>query len=215
MGPIPFPTGKNKQVPETSTEPKQVPIAKIEPIQVPAESVTDVPSPAQPQLIKPAPEEPELTKEEPSEPELTRETPTETALSKEEPSVSEMNKEMPSNVNIENCVEIDGKLYEIKPTKLKYFRNKMAAAYNVIKAIPLSEFLTYDKGVIDPEKDADQILYDYLVAAFDDPDFVHEHYEDMTADDVEKVINIFGRLNHIEEKEEKARKNREAQASKH
>ena len=203
MKEIPFPTGKNRKVPDPQPEQTQVPLAKIEPVKVPAESVLDKDSPAQPELVK----------EEPSQPELTREAPTETELTKEQPEVSEMNREMPAKVNMENCVEIDGLLYEIKPTKLKYFRNKMAGAYNVIKAIPLNELLTYDVGVLDPEKDADQILFDFLVAAFDDADFVTDHYEDMTADDVEKVVSIFGRLNHIDEKAEQARKNKEAQAA--
>ena len=204
MQEIPFATGRKKDMPKNEIEQVQVPVASNPDTTVPDNSSLDKNQPIQP----------ELTKESPADPELAKETPTDTKLSKDTPEQTELNKEMPSNIKKENCIEIDGKLYEIKPTKLKYFRNKMAAAHNVIKAIPLSEFLTYDKGVIDPEKDADQILYDYLVAAFDDPDFVHEHYEDMTADDVEKVINIFGRLNHIEEKEEKARKNREAQAPK-
>lgn len=204
MKPIPFPTGKNINIPESKPEEVKVPIAKIEPVQIPAGQ----------ELTKSSPTQSELLKQEPNASELNKEQPVESALNKEQPVQSELNKEMPLDVNIENCIEIDGNLYEIKPTKLKYFRNKMAGSYNVIKAIPLNEFLTYEKGVIDAEKDADQILFDFLVAVFDDADFVKDHYEDLTADDVEKVIKIFGRLNHIDEKEEKVRKNKEAQAAK-
>lgn len=213
MQEIPFPTGRTKKIPVPRPGQTQTPVAKIEPIQLPTESNTKVDTPVKPELTRSRPAQFELDKTAPLQPELTREAPTEIELTKEQPEVSEMNREMPSKVNTENCVEIDGELYEIKPTKLKYFRNKMAGAYSVIKAVPLNELLTYDKGILDPEKDADQILFDFLVAAFDDADFVTEHYEDMTADDIEKVVAIFGRLNHIDEKAEQARKNKEAQAS--
>ncbi len=119
---------------------------------------------------------------------------------------------MPDVLNKENVVVVAGKQIELKPTKLKYFRNKTTSAYGYIKAVPLTELLTFDKGVLDKTKDADQLLFDFLVAAFDDPDFVTENYNEMTADEIEQVIKIFGRINHIDEKEEAARKNREAQA---
>ena len=102
---------------------------------------------------------------------------------------------------------------KIKPTKLRYFRNRVASIYDILVTVPLQEFLSYDAGVFDPERDSDQILFDFLVAVFDDEKFVREHYDDITADEVEQLIQIFGRLNHIEEKKEKARKNREAQAA--
>ena len=203
MKPIPFPTGKNTDVPEVSRDNVSVP-AKT--------SREDIVIPKESNFTKSAPVEPEMKKEAPSQPELTRETPTETDLTKEVPTGTELKKEVPPTLKPENCIEVDGEVREIKPTKLKYFRNKMAGVHTVLKNIPLNEFLTYDKGILDPERDADQILYDYLVAVFDDPQFVHDHYENMTAEDVEKAINIFGRLNHVDEKEEKARKNKEAQA---
>lgn len=116
--------------------------------------------------------------------------------------------------NIEsNCVVVDGQKIEIKPTKLKYFRNKAASGYAIIKAVPLPELLTYEKGIIDKERDADQLLYDFLVATFDDSTFVRDHYDEFDADLIDKVCKIFGKVNHIDEKEEAARrKNREAQA---
>ena len=120
--------------------------------------------------------------------------------------------EKPSDVPEENCVMVGGKKIEIKPTKLKYFRNKAASAYGVIKAVPIHELLTYEAGVLDAKRDADALLYDFLVAAFDDPVLVRDNYNEMDADTVEKVIQIFGRLNHIDEKQEALRKNKEAQA---
>ncbi len=130
------------------------------------------------------------------------------------PEASPPKDEFPSDLIKENCVKIGDKIIEIKPTKVKYFRNKTAASYSWLKLVPLTEFLTYQAGQLDPTRDADQILYDFLVAAFDDSEFVRDNYDEMTADEVEQVIRIFGRINHIDEKEEAARKNREAQAAK-
>ena len=128
------------------------------------------------------------------------------------PEVSPEKAEKPSDVIEENCVTIGDKKIELKPTKLKYFRNKAASAYGIIKAVPLHELLTYGKGVIDETRDADQLLYDFLVAAFDDSFFVRSNYDELDADTIDKIVQIFGRINHIEQKEEAARKNKEAQA---
>ena len=129
------------------------------------------------------------------------------------PEVSPEKQEKPSDLLEENCVLVGDQKIEIKPTKLKYFRNKAASAYGIIKAVPLHELLTYGKGVLDETRDADQLLYDFLVATFDDSTFVREHYDDLDADTIDRIIKIFGRINHIDEKEEAARKNREAQAA--
>ena len=138
--------------------------------------------------------------------------PEETLKLEETPEPTPEKEEKPSDVIEENCVIIEEQKIEIKPTKLKYFRNKAASAYGIIKVVPIQELLTYDKGVLDPNRDADQLLYDFLVAVFDDSAFVREHYDDLDADVIDKIVKIFGRINHIDEKEEAARKNREAQA---
>lgn len=128
------------------------------------------------------------------------------------PEGSPEKKEMPSNLKEENCVEVDGQKIEIKPTKLKYFRNKAASGYGIIKTVPLHDLFRYEKGVLDPERDADQLVYDFLVSAFNDSSFVASNYNEMDAEILDRVCKIFGRINHIDEKEEAARKNREAQA---
>lgn len=185
-----------------------------------------------PSRQKPAPENTDLNREQPAESNILEMIPNVSPANTTEPDISPkleeippesppndtqpdnpaLDKEMPSNVNKENCVTIDGQLIELKPTKLKYFRNKAASGYGVIKSVPIQEFLTIQKGVIDEKRDADQVMFDFLVSAFDDSAFVRTHYDDMTADDVEQVVKIFGRLNHIDEKEEQIRKNKEAQA---
>lgn len=147
-------------------------------------------------------------------PETTKsnvETPIETAAPTALPEKASEDREMTREVNEENIVTINDKRIEIKPTKLKYFRNRTASIFSVLKIVPLNEFLAYDKGVFDKDRDSDQILYDFLVAVFDDERLVRNIYNEMTSEDIEKVLEIFGRINHINDKEEAARKNRAAQ----
>ena len=150
-------------------------------------------------------EMPAVTEDVPKTPDENKEIPV-------LPQESELNKAQPTSDNEENCITIGDRKIEIKPTKLKYFRNKTASVYNILKVVPINEFLSYDKGVFDPNRDADEILFNFLIAVFDDSDFVKDNYDNMTAGDIEKILKIFGRLNGIDDKEEAARKNREAQA---
>lgn len=163
-------------------------------------------------INKENPDETKLDKETPNEMQAVAFVPKESAQVDTVPNVSPEKEEKPSDVLEDNCVMIGDKKIEIKPTKLKYFRNKAASAYGIIKAVPLHELLTYGKGVLDETRDADQLLYDFLVAAFDDPTLVRDNYDNLDADTVDRVCKIFGRVNHIDEKEEAARKNKEAQA---
>lgn len=190
---IPFPT-KPKQAPEETPEVPQMP-----------EGTTIVPKEMTSSAA--AGKAPKFTQ-------LRQDTPEKSEEVETVPDPSAEKAEMPSDLNMENVVTINNKMYEIKPTKVKYFRNKAVSGYGFIKAIPLHEFFVYEKGVLDKNRDPDQLLYDFLVAAFDDPPFVRDNYNDMTAADVEQVVRIFGRINYIDEKEEAARKNREAQAAK-
>lgn len=115
---------------------------------------------------------------------------------------------------VENdIVEVNGQKVKIHSTKFRYFRNRTTAIYEALKKIPLHKFLAYDAGVFDEERDSDQILFDFLVAVFDDEEFVKKNYNDFTAENLEEILKIFGRVNHIEEKEEAVRKNMEAQVN--
>lgn len=179
---------------------------------LPAGTLKQIKTPEQTDIKNEKPNESTLKNEKPNEtPKLTI-VPEETEKKGETPEASPEKEEKPSEFLEENCVMVGNEKIEIKPTKLKYFRNKAASAYSLIKAVPLHEFLTYGKGVLDERRDADQLLFDFLVAAFDDVIFVKENYDEFDADLIDRVCQIFGRINHIDEKEEKARKNREAQA---
>ena len=149
--------------------------------------------------------------DKPTETKQLEVVPTETSQKETIPDASPEKTEKPSDFLEENCVMVGEQKIEIKPTKLKYFRNKGASGYGIIKAVPLHELLTYGQGVLDETRDADQLLYDFLVAVFDDPVFVRDNYDELDADTIDRIVKIFGRINHIDEKEEAARKNREAQ----
>ena len=146
--PIPFPMRLKKETPADNLQSPENPTASAPVEQTPAET---------PKVT----EQPDLSK-------LLDETPVESKPNEIQPEPSPEKTEMPSDNNENNCVIVDGQKIEIKPTKLKYFRNKGASGYGIIKAVPLHELLTYGKGVVDKERDADQLLYDFLVAAFDD-----------------------------------------------
>ncbi|MBP5423977.1 MAG: hypothetical protein J6Y78_16210 [Paludibacteraceae bacterium] len=171
---------------------KELPDEQIQDVKVPSETKQKIDKPTETSKLEVIPKESTQIETKPDE--------------------SPAKEEMPSDYIKENCVKINDQIIEIKPTKLRYFRNKAASAYGIIKAVPLHELLTYDKGVLDENRDADQLLYDFLVSAFDDSVFVRDHYDDLDADTIDRIVKIFGRINHIDEKEEAARKNREAQA---
>lgn len=116
----------------------------------------------------------------------------------------------PAPVNKENFITVDGIEFEIKPTKFKYFRNAQAAIYNILIVMPLHEFVLIPAGKFDKKRDGDQMLFDFLCAVLDDAAFVEEHYDNFDAEVLERILEIYKRLNHISDREQE-RKNREAQ----
>lgn len=191
--PIPFPT-KAKKAPELETK---------EMVEQPTETAEKNEKPVETSELE------TNLKVQPA----VEETPTPAPPNETTPALSPEKQEMPSDYKEENCVVIDGNIIEIKPTKLTYFRNQSAATYNALKNIPLTEIFGIKKGVLDPNRDGDQIVYDFLVAVLDDKELVRDKYNEFDADQIERMIQIFGRINHIDEKYETQRKNREAQGS--
>ena len=171
---------------------------------------------------KPAPDTTQTTKEFPAESELNKQLPVESELEKELPEPKELNKELPPTVNPDNVIRLGNQDIEIKPTKLLYQRNRTAAAYRILEIYPLPDVLAMEKGVLDPDRDGDAIVFDFLTAVFDNkpgaPDptgtakMLKKHYDNMTSEDIDRAVKIFKRLNHIEDKEEAA-KNRAAKGT--
>ena len=122
------------------------------------------------------------------------------------PSAEMKKKEKPVLGIPENILTICGTQIEIKPTKLKYERNRTAAFYRMMDMYPLADILAMDTVIAGDDRDGDKCVMDWLIAVFDDEQFVLDHYDDMTVGDIEKALAIFRRINKIDEKEQK-RKN--------
>lgn len=106
----------------------------------------------------------------------------------------------------ENMITICGKQIEIKPTRLFYERNRTATFYRMLDVYPVVDILAMDTVIPGDDRDGDKCVMDWLIAVLDDEEFVLEHYDDITAEDIERLLLIFRRLNKIDEKEQK-RKN--------
>lgn len=113
----------------------------------------------------------------------------------------------------ENQVQFGDTQIEIKPTKLKYHRDRTAAFYRILQQMPLIDVLALQDGILDPERSSDKMLFDWLIAATDDSALVARNYDQIDADTVERILQIFLRLNHIDDKDD-ARKNRQTQETK-
>ena len=123
--------------------------------------------------------------------------------SKKVPEATEKPKTLPKTGNPENTVIIGEQLIEIKPTKLKYQRNRTAAFYRVLEMYPLVDILAMEAGSFGDERDGDKATMDWLIAATDDEQLILDNYDSMDTGTIEKILSIFKRVNKIEEKEAK------------
>ena len=122
---------------------------------------------------------------------------------KEKPATEQKTKELPKIGNPENTVTIGGKLIEIKPTKLKYQRNKTALFYKVLDIYPVADILAMEAGTFGDDRDGDKALMDWLIAVTDDPDLIVENYDEIDSGVIETLLTIYRRLNKVDEKEAK------------
>ena len=122
---------------------------------------------------------------------------------KDLPPTEQATKELPSVGCPENTVIIGGKLVEIQPTKLKYQRNRTAAFYKMLELYPLADILAMDAGAFGDDRDGDKALMDWLIAVTNDEQLIIEHYDSMDTGVIEQMLDIFRRVNRIEEKEAK------------
>lgn len=149
----------------------------------------------------------EVLDEKPIPPVITKRKsiPKKTSAKKEVPKKTDAEKELPKIGNPENVIVLGSEEIEIKPTKLKYQRNRDAVFYKIVETIPLPDILSMGAGAIDPIRDGDKCLFDWLIAVFDSSSVVVRHYDAMTTEDIEKILTIFKRINKITDKEEKAK----------
>ena len=98
------------------------------------------------------------------------------------PEVTETEKPLPEPGIPENMVQFGKKKIEIKPTKLKYQRDRTAAFYKLLQQVPLVEL---------------------LIAVTDDPKLVTDNYDDIDSETVHRLLEIFCRLNYIKDEDGK------------
>lgn len=103
----------------------------------------------------------------------------------------------------ENMVQFGSKMIEIKPTKLKYQRDRTAAFYQLLKKAPLVDLLALKDGVLDSKRSSDKMLFDWLIAVTDDPKLVAQNYDKIDTETVYQLLHIFCRLNRISDEDEK------------
>ena len=103
----------------------------------------------------------------------------------------------------ENSVVIGRKLIEIKPTKLRYQRNRTAAFYRMLEMYPLTDILAMEAGAFGDSRDGDKAVMDWLIAVTDDEQLILENYDSMDTGLIEQLLEIFRRVNRIDEKEQK------------
>lgn len=121
------------------------------------------------------------------------------------PEVTDSKKELPAVGNPENTVTIGDKLIEIKPTKLKYQRNRTALFYKVFDMLPLPDILSFEAGAFGDDRDGDKCVMDFLIAATDNEDLITANYDEMNSETIYQILSIFRRINRIDEKEAKAK----------
>jgi len=136
-----------------------------------------------------------------------KETPDSDVKVKDVPEAEVKIREMPQVGNPENTVIIGGELIEIKPTKLIYQRNRTAVFYHALELYPLPDLLAMEtskqQDIFGDGRDGDKALLDWLVAVTDNEELVREHYNEIDTDMVYRLLEIFRRVNKIDEREAK------------
>lgn len=112
-------------------------------------------------------------------------------------------KQKPAIGNPQNTVIIGDTLIEIKPTKLLYQRNRTATFYHVLQLYPLTDILSWEPGQLGDDRDGDKAVMDWLIAATDNEQLITKYYDEIDTGTVEKILEIFKRVNKYAEKEAK------------
>lgn len=150
-----------------------------------------------------APRKKTITKEMPSTEMEHKDIPSTEMQDKELPSPTREKKELPKVGLAENVVIIGDQPIEIKPTKLKYQRNRTAAFYRMLDLYPLVDIMAMAEGTFGDDRDGDKAIMDWLIAATDNEQLIIENYDEMDTETIERILSIFKRINKITEKEEK------------
>lgn len=109
-----------------------------------------------------------------------------------------------------NCIVVNGKSIEIKPTRLKYFANNSVSFYRILDTVPLPQIymMSDDENGLDGET----AILTFIAAVLDDLKLAKQIYKQMDAAQLLQLVEIFKRLNGIESREEAAKKAAAAKA---
>ena len=94
---------------------------------------------------------------------------------------------VPKVGNPANVVQFGDIEVELKPTKIKYQRDRTAAFYRMLKQMPLVDILALQDGILDPERSSDKMLFDWLIAVTDDPKIVTANYDKLDSESIYKI----------------------------
>ncbi len=132
-----------------------------------------------------------------------RSMPDDTRQGKAIPDYGSKDRSLPLHGMPENTITIGDTMVEVKPTKLRYQRNRTATLYKLLDLYPLPDILAMETGAFgeEDERDGDKAVFDWLVAVLDDENLVRTHYDEMTTETIERLLSIFKRVNKIDEKE--------------
>lgn len=119
------------------------------------------------------------------------------------PKTTDKKMKTPKVGNPANLIQFGDIEIELKPTKIRYQRDRTAAFYRMLKQMPLVDILALQDGILDPERSSDKMLFDWLIAVTDDPKLVAANYDKLDTETIYKILDIFCRLNHIPEDEKK------------
>ena len=89
------------------------------------------------------------------------------------PAPEQTDKGLPQIGSPENSVRIGDQLIEIRPTKLKYQRNRTAAFYRMLELYPLADILAMEAGAFGDDRDLPRPLIDSFFLQIFTPDHLY------------------------------------------
>ena len=153
--------------------------------------------------IPDAPSEVAEEKDNPTTDQPKKNLPSAEQRKKRNPKHTDEVKENPVLGHPENTVLIGNVPIEIKPTKFKYERNGTATFYQVLEQYPIGIVLRMTEDQIGDGRDGDKAVFDWLIAVTDDEELIKKYYNDFDQNTIDKLVEIYKRVNHIKEKEER------------
>ncbi len=128
------------------------------------------------------------------------------------PEIASESKPIPEIQNQENCITVGGRTIEIRPPLVRYFRSREFRVYNILETIPLTEVFALTEA--ENGLDGDKAVFTFVARLLNDEALAREIYDELSADQLLKMVQIFKRLSGISEIEEKNAKNAGAASAK-